>query len=175
MKKYYNPKALQQLDYKEGDLVMLNRKNIRTKRPLKKLSPTLYGPFKIIEAQGQHAFKFEIWSIWRIHPICHVSQLEPSRTSIREEREQPPREPEEMDGNLEWGVEQIVKNEIISNTRKVGGRNKQMCELSYFAKCKGYSENENTWEPPECLGNARELVEAFDEENSDMPSRADIE
>jgi len=31
MKKYYDRKALQQPDYKEGDLVMLNGKNIRTK------------------------------------------------------------------------------------------------------------------------------------------------
>jgi len=60
MKKYYDQKALQQPDYKEGDLVMLNGKNICTKPPLKKLSPKLYGPFKIIAARGQGTFKLEI-------------------------------------------------------------------------------------------------------------------
>jgi len=175
MKKYYDRKALQQPDYKEGDLVMLNGKNICTKRPSKKLSPKLYGPFKIIEAKGQRAFKLEISPTWKIHPTFHVSLLEPYRTSVRQGREQPPREPEEIDGDLEWEVERIVKSEIISYTRRVRGRNKRMRELRYFVKWKGCSEDENTWEPPEGLDNAQKLIEGFHEENPDMPSRADVE
>ena len=49
MNKYYDRKAKQQPDIAVGDLVMLNAKNIRTKRPTKKLSPKLYGPFKVME------------------------------------------------------------------------------------------------------------------------------
>jgi len=101
MGRYYDQKALQQPDYEEGDLVMLNGKHIHTKRLSKKLSPKLYGPCKIIEAKGQRTFKLEISPTWRIHPTFHVSLLEPYRTSIREGREQPPREPEEIDGYLE--------------------------------------------------------------------------
>jgi hypothetical protein len=48
-KKYYDRKAIPQPDIEVGDLVMLNAKNIRTKRPSKKLSPKLYGPFKVME------------------------------------------------------------------------------------------------------------------------------
>jgi len=72
-------------------------------------------------------------------------------------------------------VERIVKSEIISYTRKVRGRNKRMREPRYFVKWKGCSEDENTWEPPESLENAQELIEGFHEENPDMPSRADVE
>jgi len=43
MGRYYNRKAKQQPDFKIGDMVMLNAKNIRTKRPSKKLAPKLYG------------------------------------------------------------------------------------------------------------------------------------
>jgi len=50
-----------------------------------------------------------------------------------------------------------------------------MCELRYFVKWKGCSEDENTWEPPESLENALELVEGFHQENPDMRSRADVE
>jgi len=175
MKKYYDRKALQQPDYKEGDLVMLNGKNIRTKRPSKKLSPKLYRPFKIIEAKGQRAFKLAISPTWKIHLTFHVSLLEPYRTSVRQGRVQPPGEPEEIDADLEWEVERIVKSEIISYTRRVRGRNKRMRELRYFVKWKGCSEDENTWEPPEGLDNAQELIEGFHEENPDMPSRADVE
>jgi len=72
-------------------------------------------------------------------------------------------------------VERIVKSEIISYTRKVRGHNKRMRELSYLVKWKGCSEDENTWEPPESLENAQELVEGFHQENPDMRSRADVE
>ena len=41
MSKYYDRKVKQQPDIEVGDLVMLNAKNIRTKRPTKKLSPKL--------------------------------------------------------------------------------------------------------------------------------------
>jgi len=133
---------------------MLNGKKIRTKRLLKKSSPKLYGPFKIIKAKRQRAFKLEISPTWRINPTIHVSLLEPYRTSIREGREQPPREPEEIDGDLQWKVERIVKSEIISYQRNVRGRNKQMRELRYFVKWKGCSEDKNTWESPESLENA---------------------
>ena len=49
MGRYYNQHARQQPDFKVGDLVMLNAKNIHTKRPSPQLAPRLYGPFKILE------------------------------------------------------------------------------------------------------------------------------
>ena len=60
MKKYYDRKAKEQPDFQVGEQVMLNAKNIRTKRPSKKLSPKLYGPFQILERRGNRAFKLEI-------------------------------------------------------------------------------------------------------------------
>jgi len=70
--------------------------------------------------------------------------------------DEPPREPEEIDGNLECEVEKIIRSEIIAYTKKVRRRNKRMRELRYFVKWKGCSEDENTWEPPEGLDNAQE-------------------
>ena len=48
MNRYYDQHRLLQPDYAVGDQVMLNAKNIRTKRPTKKLAPKLYGPFRIL-------------------------------------------------------------------------------------------------------------------------------
>ena len=48
MKKYYDHKAIPQPDIKVGDRVMLNAKNIRTKRPSKKLAPKMYGPYTVL-------------------------------------------------------------------------------------------------------------------------------
>ena len=97
---------------------MLNAKNIRTKRPAKKLSPKLYGPFKVLEKRGNRAFKLGISPWWKIHPIFHVSLLEPYRHSVRPGREPPPQVPEEINGDLEWEVECIVKSEIITYVRR---------------------------------------------------------
>ena len=151
MKKYYDRKATEQPTIEVGDLVMLNAKNIRTKPPSKKLSPKLYGPFKVIERKGNRAYKLQISPSWKIPPVFHVSLLEPYRSSNQANREQPPREPEDIVGDLEWEIEKIVKSEIISYTRTVRGRNKPMKELRYFVKWKGCPEDENTCEPPEGL------------------------
>jgi len=118
-KKYYDRKAKEQPGIEGGQLVMLNAKNMRTKRPSKKLSPKLYGPFKVLEKKGSRAYKLEISPWWKIHPLFHVSLLEPYRASNRPSREQPPPDPEDIEGDLEWQVERIVKSESISYTRKV--------------------------------------------------------
>ena len=88
MRKYYNRKAKQQLDIAVRHLVMLNAKIIRTKRPTKKLSPKLYGPFKVMEKQGNQTFKLEISPRWKIYPIFHISLLEPYCHSNGPGREQ---------------------------------------------------------------------------------------
>ena len=108
---------------------MLNAKNIRTKRPTKKLSPKLHRPFKVLEVRkGERAFKLEITPRWKIHPVFHVSLLEPYRASVRAERDQPPRALEDIQGDLEWEVERIVKSEVITYTRKVARRNRTFKE-----------------------------------------------
>ena len=140
MNKYCDRKAKQQPDIAVGDLVMLNARNIRTKRPTKKLGPKLYGPFKVMETRGNRAFKLEISPRWKIHPIFHVSLLEPYRHSNHPGREEPPREPEEIDGDLEYKVERIVKSKIITYVQ----RRRRMPEIRYFVKWAGCSEDENT-------------------------------
>ena len=98
MSKYYDRKAKLQPDIKVGDLVMLDAKNIRTRRPRKKLSPKLHRPFKVLEVKkGERAFKLEISPRWKIHPVFHVSLLEPYQASVRAERVHPPRAPEDIE------------------------------------------------------------------------------
>ena len=118
-----------------------------------------------MDKSRNRAFKLKISPQWKINPIFLVSLLEPCRHSNRPGREQPPREPEEIDSDLQWEVERIVKSEIITYVR----RRRRMQEIRYFVKWARCSEDENTWEPPESWENAQELVEAFHRENPDMP------
>ena len=169
MKKYYDQRATPQPDIDIGDLVMLNARNIWTKPPTKKLSPQLYGQFKVLEKRGNRAFKLVISPRWKIHQVFHVSLHEPYKVSYRPNREQPPREPEDIEGDMECEVEKMVNSEIITYTRKIRRVDKEFKELRYFVKWAGCSEDENTWEPPEGWVNAREIVEKFHSENPGMP------
>ena len=60
MSKYYDKGKMEHPSYEIGDLVMLNAKNICTKRPTKKLAPKLYGPFGILEKIGSRSFRLEL-------------------------------------------------------------------------------------------------------------------
>jgi len=132
MKKYYDLKATSQPDIETGDLVMLNAKKIKSKGPTRKFTPRLYGPFKVLEKKGNRALKLDIPAHWKIHPIFHVSLLEPYNVSDRPNRGHPPREPEDVEGDLECEVERMVKSERITYTRTIRRVNKEFKELRYF-------------------------------------------
>ena len=169
MKKYCNQRATPQRQIDIGDMVMLNVKTTRNKGPTKKLSPRVYGPSKVLEKRGNRAFILVISPHRKIHPVFHVSLLEPYKVSDRPNREQPPPQPEDVEGDMEWEVQKIVKSEIIIYTRKVRRLDKGFKKLRYFVKWAGYSDDENTCEPSERWVNAREIVEIFHRENPGMP------
>ena len=120
-------------------------------------------------------YKLDIPPRWKIHPVIHVSLLEAYKVSNPPNREQPPREPEEVEGDIQWEFEKIVMSEMITYIRKVRRVSKRFKELGYFVKWAGCSEDENTWEPPEGLESAREEVERFHRENPGMPGPKDVE
>jgi hypothetical protein len=67
-----------------GDSVWLSAKNIRTRRPLRKLDLKYYGPFLITERIGKQAYKLRLGdSVGHIHPVFYVSLLEPCPPTTR--------------------------------------------------------------------------------------------
>jgi len=100
MKKYYDQRATPQPDIEIGDLIMLNAKNIKSKRPTRKFTTRLYGPFKVLEKKVNRALTLDIPAYWKIQTVFNVSLLEPYNVSDRPNREQPPPEPEDIEGDL---------------------------------------------------------------------------
>ena len=81
MTKQYDSKKQEGPGFKEGDLVMLDSRHIRTKRPSKKLDYKKMGPFRIEKAIGNRAFKLKLPPKMKVHPVCHIGLLERYRDS----------------------------------------------------------------------------------------------
>jgi len=79
MAKSYNQKvANKEPQFKVGDWVMVNTKNIKTKRPSKKLDYKLTGKFEIEKLCGTNAYGLKLPPLSsKIHPVFHVSLWEP--------------------------------------------------------------------------------------------------
>jgi len=64
---------------KKADRVMLNRKNLCTKRHMEKLDQKMLGPFVVLRKIGSRAYEIELPDNWEIYPVFHVGLLEPCR------------------------------------------------------------------------------------------------
>ena len=139
-------------DFRVGDLVWLNAKNIKTKRPSKKLDHKRVGPFKISRAISTHAFRLDLPREFRfLHPVFHVSLLEPYHSNTIPLRRQPPPLPVEVDGETEYEVSAILDSRRKRNV------------LEYRVQWKGFDGHAEsaTWEPADNVSNAPLLLEAF--------------
>ena len=73
--KTYNKKHQLQT-FREGDLVMLSAKNLKIKKPNRKLLDKAVGLFRIRACIGKQAYRLAMPPTYRIHPVFHVSLLE---------------------------------------------------------------------------------------------------
>ncbi len=146
-----------------GELVWLDARNIKTLRPSKKLDCRRLGPFKILLEVSSHARKLDLpLSLKRIHPVFHVSLLEPDHPNPFPLRLEPPPIPILVGNDLEYEVQQVYNSK---RANRVGAK------LSYLVQWKGYegTAEEYSWEPIDNLGNASELIAEFHQAYPDKP------
>ncbi|MBW0478113.1 hypothetical protein O181_017828 [Austropuccinia psidii MF-1] len=68
--------------FHSGDMVWYSSKNIRSNRPTKKFSERLLGPFPVLKEVSTHSYHLNLPSQQKpIHPVFHISILEPVKTS----------------------------------------------------------------------------------------------
>jgi len=108
--KYYDQRCKDAPILKKGDKVYLLRRNIKTKRPSNKLDFTKLGPFKIMEKISPVNYKLALPDGMRIHPVFHISLLEPAPRNAKLQTNANV----ENDEN-EYEVEQILDTQMIRN------------------------------------------------------------
>jgi hypothetical protein len=145
MKKYYDQKR-QQVEFKEGDLVLLATRDIplrhgqQTSREDKsKLIPRYIGPFKISKVVNQNAMKLELpTSMKRLHDVFNVDRLKIYQGNVRQFERRPI--PKATPIILDDSGEQL---HIIESLLKKRQFNRQ---TEYLVKWHGLPEHEATWE-----------------------------
>jgi RNase H-like domain found in reverse transcriptase/Reverse transcriptase (RNA-dependent DNA polymerase)/Integrase zinc binding domain/Chromo (CHRromatin Organisation MOdifier) domain/Retroviral aspartyl protease len=153
MTHYANQKRLKGPTFQRGDMVYLIRRNIKTTRPSDKLDFKKLGPFPIVKVISQTNYELSLPKGMRIHPIFHISLLEPAPADadIQDSIEVIPEQEEEYE------VERILDTEWKDN------------EIKYLVRWKGYEPNDDTWEPVTNLRNCQHLVRKFHLRNPDRP------
>lgn len=151
--KYYNRKVLPQPDFSVGTKVWLRRTNIATQRPNAKLDHTYLGPFAITDKVGRRAYKLKLPSTMKIHPVFHVSLLEPVHQDTIPGRTQQPPPPVITNGTEEYEVEAILDHRIRHRRKE------------YLVQWKGYGVEDRTWEPVNNLTHCQGLLDQYHSSN----------
>jgi RNase H-like domain found in reverse transcriptase/Reverse transcriptase (RNA-dependent DNA polymerase)/Integrase zinc binding domain/Integrase core domain/Chromo (CHRromatin Organisation MOdifier) domain/Aspartyl protease len=152
-----NKGRLPAYDFKEGDKVYLNTRNLRTQRPSKKLDWKFAGKYTIRRKVSPYAYELELPAEMKIHPTFHVNLLLPSKHDPigRQVPEPPPMVIENGEGP--YFVDSI--DDMKWNTRSA--------RFELLIKWEGYEQR--TWEPYITIKkDAPELVKEF---HADHPSR----
>jgi hypothetical protein len=155
MKRFYDRSRGVSRSYNIGDKVWLEGRNVVSLRPTKKLDDKRYGPFVILERVGKSAYKLDLPSTWRqIHPTFNEVLLTPFIEPTFSHQSKPPPPPAiNVEGHPEYEVA-----EILQVRRRGRG-------LQYLVHWKGYTHEEDTWEPRKNLTNVEDVFVDFYRKN----------
>ncbi len=145
MSKHSDNRRLEAPSYQVGDGVMLSTRNLKVKRPSKKLDHKFIGPFQIEKVVSPTAMRLTLPQRWRTHPTFHVSQLEPYVAGSRPspDFEKVLREVSDLEDEVEYDVEDIMGS-ITRRTR-----------VMYHVKWLGFPKKKDwTYEPYENFSEA---------------------
>jgi hypothetical protein len=150
-------------DFKIGDKAFVRSEFIRTTRPSRKLAEQYLGPFEIIGQPGPASFTLRLPEALRqVHPVFHITQIEPATVNRFPGRTEPPPAPIELDGEMEYEVSEILSSKLDQRRKE---------PLMYLIKWTGYegTDDETSWVLAADLEHAPDLVSEFHRQYPNMP------
>ena len=108
MAKYADPHREPAPVYKVGDPAMLSTRNLKVKRPSKKLDHKFVGPFQVERLISPTAVQLTLPQRWRSYPVFHVSELDPYRSRPPPDYAKILREVSDLEQEEEYDVEDIM-------------------------------------------------------------------
>ena len=164
-KEHYD-KSHQPLVMKVGDWAMLKlHKGYSIPSSVsmtKKLTQQYVSPFQIVKKIGRLAYRLEVPSDWRIHPVFSVAQLEPAPNPSeypfhRPRSQQPPSVfvEDDTDKHKSFEIDCLFNKRMVRKDRGL--------TIKYLMRWTGYGPEWDRWYNVKNLDNAADLVRAYEE------------
>ena len=161
MGQWYDKNKVEAPKFEPGDRVMLDARHVKTKRPSKKLDFKSIGPFTIKRVIKDIACELDLPDEWKIHPVFHISLLEPYRTARISGRPEMTQEATQQ-AVAEVEVESDDDPEGHFPVESIMDSRKRNSKVRYLIKWKDYPAREDwTWEPFENLSHCQETLREF--------------
>ena len=139
---------------------MLNRKNLRTKRSMEKLEHKMFGPFVVKRKVGPRAYGIELPERQDIHPIFHISLLEPDCENPVGRPQKIIPTPDIEDNEPSYVVADVVDSRWQGNPKSKFPHR----FVQYMVGWEGYGPEDNCCEPFEMLEDtAMQALQQFHE------------
>jgi len=93
MKKYTNRKRGEVDNYRVGDLIMLNTKDLKyqiVRRRTEKLTKRFVGPYKVKKIISSNIVELELPDTVKIHPVVNVSRIYKYIGQVEEQKKEQP-------------------------------------------------------------------------------------
>ena len=149
----YANKKRRDASFKVGDLVLLSTKNLQPAgtTTFSKFMPRFIGPSKIQAIINKLAFRLDLPSTLKLHPVFHISLLKAYHTPdlVHHGKTMPNMPSFKMNGHMEYGVEAILAHQTLIGKQQ------------FLVKWQGCPEWENTWEPMDNVKNAPSKIKEY--------------
>jgi hypothetical protein len=144
-KKYYNTYK-KKISFAIRDKILINVKNLRVRKPCKKLTDRYVRPFKMSKSISPNAYELKLPKTYkRLHRTFPMSLLKPYSRRKGEE----PSRPIDLDKKNRFQVKSIRKER---DSKK---------NLQFLIKWQGYLKHNNIWKPLDHLNDCKDFIKKF--------------
>ena len=137
----------------------LKTKNLKTRRPSRKLDHLWSGPYPVVKVINPVAYELRLPTTMKIHLVFHTNLLLPCASNPFPGQRHPEPGPVIVDAGEDfWEVEKILDSRI------------RYGHVQYYVKWKGWDIEDSTWQGVEDVAGAPEAVKEFHKRYPHKPS-----